>query len=802
MKAPFVYFGGKSRIAPEVWKALGQPAHYLEPFFGSGAVLLARKNYDPKKHTETICDADGHICCAPGTRILKSDLRYVGIETLKAGDRLLAFDEFNDGPRFKCAPSGYRHWRVATVLSTKAIMRPSVRLTFNDGTVVVCSEEHQWLSGSNRGLRWVTTKNWYTTIPRANQHAWVFKPLPVIEPRDDYIHGWLGGFADGEGHYHGGAMGGGGSWAISLHQLSGPIADKAVASLEKCGYKASRHVKLRPGRKSIEAITILGGADETFRFLMECRPERLITNFLNGIEKKSIYTRRGRSRVFVTKMEPLGNRKVIALTTSTGTYIAEGLASHNCNVWRSIQADPDEVAKYCDYPVNHCVPAGTSISTPNGDVPVESIKKGMIVYGLDGERIIPTEVLGTTLSETSDPLVRVGPLDLTGNHPVWTADGYVEAQNFNLPVDESDLFLLDYEHEGKGVGNLCSYRSAHRRDSICRSDMSFQCNQAGYLSLNEKRIPVHGVSFQTPLTVYNFQTTTGNYFANRVLVHNCDLIARRGALNAASGVLLEKLCADETFFDARLAGYWVWGASCSIGNGMSGKNEGRPALKERARGVQSADLSMDEGKPIQEKKEGKASKSRPHLTSKGQGSNSGSKSIPHLGGGSGVHAKSKRASREEGKEELAAPFNISIYHWLRRLSERLRNVRVVCGDWSRICGGNWQTSIGKCGIFFDPPYGEMAQRTGGIYNVDSLTVAADVQAWCKTHGNNPDMRIVLAGYSEEHQALLAEGWREISWVAQGGYANQGKRGGKNKENRFKESLFLNPSCRDLKYGLL
>jgi len=61
LKAPFPYFGGKAMIANIVWKALGQPDHYLEPFFGSGAVLLARPSYDPRKHTETICDKDGYV---------------------------------------------------------------------------------------------------------------------------------------------------------------------------------------------------------------------------------------------------------------------------------------------------------------------------------------------------------------------------------------------------------------------------------------------------------------------------------------------------------------------------------------------------------------------------------------------------------------------------------------------------------------------------------------------------------------------------------------------------------------------
>lgn len=60
--APFPYFGGKRAIVDLVWSHLGDCEHYLEPFFGSGAMLLGRPNYDPGKHTETVSDLNGHIC--------------------------------------------------------------------------------------------------------------------------------------------------------------------------------------------------------------------------------------------------------------------------------------------------------------------------------------------------------------------------------------------------------------------------------------------------------------------------------------------------------------------------------------------------------------------------------------------------------------------------------------------------------------------------------------------------------------------------------------------------------------------
>jgi DNA adenine methylase len=58
LKAPFPWFGGKSRVASLVWERFGDVANYVEPFFGSGAMLLGRPS-EPR--TETINDYDGFV---------------------------------------------------------------------------------------------------------------------------------------------------------------------------------------------------------------------------------------------------------------------------------------------------------------------------------------------------------------------------------------------------------------------------------------------------------------------------------------------------------------------------------------------------------------------------------------------------------------------------------------------------------------------------------------------------------------------------------------------------------------------
>jgi len=56
--APFPYFGGKRSIAEDVWKRLGAPKQYIEPFCGSAAMLLAAPS---PAALEVICDGSGFI---------------------------------------------------------------------------------------------------------------------------------------------------------------------------------------------------------------------------------------------------------------------------------------------------------------------------------------------------------------------------------------------------------------------------------------------------------------------------------------------------------------------------------------------------------------------------------------------------------------------------------------------------------------------------------------------------------------------------------------------------------------------
>lgn len=237
-------------------------------------------------------------------------------------------------------------------------------------------------------------------------------------------------------------------------------------------------------------------------------------------------------------------------------------------------------------------------------------------------------------------------------------------------------------------------------------------------------------------------------------VNHADLSARKKSLIKNEGRLLDGLSSDEKWHDPVMAGYWIWAASCWIGAGLTSIGQ-IPNVSSAGIGVHKI----------------------------GQ--------IPHLSNaGMGVHKISKTPQVDNTSIEVQEPYNTNLYSWFRQLSERLRYVRVVCGDWTRVCGGNWQDNFGVVGMFFDPPYG-VSDRDTKIYHHDSTEIAPKVMAWAKERGAIKTYRIVLAGY-EEYSELLKVGWTSESWTAGGGYSRLGD--GPGKENRKRETLYFSPYC--------
>jgi len=216
-------------------------------------------------------------------------------------------------------------------------------------------------------------------------------------------------------------------------------------------------------------------------------------------------------------------------------------------------------------------------------------------------------------------------------------------------------------------------------------------------------------------------------------VNESDLFARHKWLVNEGKKILEQIEDDPDFYDAKIAGWWVWGISAWLGSGWcsgAGSHEG-------------------------------AAKQRPHLGDIGQG----------------VHKSGLGDIREV----------------MRALANRLRYVRVCSGDWKRVCTTGAIKYGAQVGVFLDPPYdGEVRHKN--LYSTDDHDIAQEVRDWCIENQDNKRLKIVLAGYEEEHEEHMPASWHRIKYSATLAYSSSGGKNA-NSENRHKERLWVSPNCR-------
>lgn len=251
-------------------------------------------------------------------------------------------------------------------------------------------------------------------------------------------------------------------------------------------------------------------------------------------------------------------------------------------------------------------------------------------------------------------------------------------------------------------------------------------------------------------------------------VNENDLHARHAWLLGQRDRIVTRLEGDPGFFDAKVAGWWLWGICSWIGSGWcAGVGpwhvvDGELVRTERTDGTWRKRPHLGGGQGINRK--------RPHLGDSGQGIN---RKLPHLG---------------DSGQGAAATWTDHLIETMQRLADRLRRVRVCCGDWTRVCGPTPTVKQGITGVFLDPPY-DQDERDGSLY-VHESPVSAAVRAWAIEHGDDPRIRIALCGYDTEH--VMPDTWEAVPWKAQGGYGSQGE--GRGRANVAREVVWFSPFC--------
>jgi site-specific DNA-adenine methylase len=346
-------------------------------------------------------------------------------------------------------------------------------------------------------------------------------------------------------------------------------------------------------------------------------------------------------------------------------------------------------------------------------------------------------------------------------------------------------------------------------------------------------------------------------------VNETDLhaIHRWLVLSEDARIFHERMKADPDYFDPRIAGRWVWGLCCWIGgewcqdprsfrrpgigvgqkrgNGIHAVaslparrvarlSEQRPHIGDvTGSGMDARTEGLHERRPRVTDSMGVGIHANPQPTEQvpilsvpgcGMDATSLDQSIPN------VDSRGVPSTPREGRPQLADAYfrgrgfngndqaetckerRAWLLDWFARLQDRLRNVRVCCGHWLRICDSpSVTTRLGLTGVFLDPPYPThfhdgTDSRSVGLYvgdernNLDALR--DEVLAYCKKRGSNQQMRIAVCGYDTDGYAVLEDlGWQCVHWKARGGYGNAGPNG---QHNAARERIWFSPHCNNQK----
>ena len=250
----------------------------------------------------------------PETGILTTDFKYIPASDLAIGDEVVGFDEELNGSRF----------RKSYITNLKNDIDEVYELTLEDGRRVRVTYNHplvvRFPKKTSTGLskKYIEAKDIKVGMRIADFGKW--------EHERTYESGYVAGQYDGEGSLVGKAGNTDGHLSYYQNEGKGALIIKNI--LENRGFSVGFSSRQRREDYGVcETLRVNGGKSERIRFLGTFRPQRLLMGAFEKLVERMPFN--SVKDIVVVGIEKLGPMPIVRISTSTKTYVADGLCSHN-----------------------------------------------------------------------------------------------------------------------------------------------------------------------------------------------------------------------------------------------------------------------------------------------------------------------------------------------------------------------------------------------------------------------------------------------------------------------------------------
>ncbi|UFK09620.1 metallophosphoesterase [Xanthomonas phage DES1] len=258
-------------------------------------------------------------CLTPDHKVLTADLKYVPLGDVKAGDKLVSFEESPINSR-------KRGYKTGTVEAVKIDRAECFEVTLASGKVFKVTGDHYWLT---RVAGQKSQENGSSYMWRQTSQLRVGSVIPkmIDEWSEATSHeaGYLKGMYDGEGCLYARTVNssGGAVAQLSLSQKEGPV-------LEECKRLLSEIVGLDnitfTKSNDVCDLRIKGGAKKVAKMLGTIRPIRLLSKFKPEL-LGSLHTNVNDK---IVSIKSIGEQDIVRIAIDEKTMIVEGYPHHNC----------------------------------------------------------------------------------------------------------------------------------------------------------------------------------------------------------------------------------------------------------------------------------------------------------------------------------------------------------------------------------------------------------------------------------------------------------------------------------------